>query len=156
MATDSIGDTLHQLMHAYRRQLRRSIRDQGITLPVTHIRILKAIGSLKATTAREVARRIGTDKAQVTRALNELEAMAQISRQRDPEDRRSQILAITEDGRSTLDQILTAEAQAAGVMSDSLSDAELDGFREMASTMIRNTLKDTCDTETETPCPNRN
>ena len=43
MSAISLGETLHRLVHAYKKQLRADIAAQQIELPVTHIRALKGI-----------------------------------------------------------------------------------------------------------------
>ncbi|HCE52811.1 MAG TPA: MarR family transcriptional regulator, partial [Shewanella baltica] len=41
MPSLSLSETLHRLVHAYKKQLRSDIAAQEIDLPVTHIRALK-------------------------------------------------------------------------------------------------------------------
>ncbi|WHI49567.1 MarR family transcriptional regulator [Microbulbifer sp. MLAF003] len=96
------NEILHQLIHAYKRQLRARIQEQEIDLPVNHIRVLKGIGKYPQSTARSIALRMNQDKAQITRVLNELVHSALINKTDNPDDRRSQFLTPTAAGKKFL------------------------------------------------------
>ena len=68
----SLSEAVHQLMHAYKYLLREGTRDQNIDLPVTHIRALSGICRVPECTAQILSQRMQRDKAQITRALNDL------------------------------------------------------------------------------------
>lgn len=136
MTTSSLSDTLHRLMHAYKRQLRAGIHQHQISLPITHIRALKGIGRLPESTARSIAQRMNKDKAQITRVLNELMQYKLIEKADNPNDRRSQFLVPTAAGRQMLSKIDLLEEQAAANMTRNLSADELEAFVRIAGNMI--------------------
>ncbi|MDL2191285.1 MarR family transcriptional regulator [Cobetia sp. LC6] len=138
MSQTSLNDVLHQLMHAYRRQLRLGIQRYQLDLPVTHIRVLKGIGRTSGCTAHKIVQYLGQDKARVTRVLNELMTAGLIVKSKNPQDRRSLLLAPTEAGRSMLKEIEALEAETAQRMAGDLSEEEVAEFVKTASAMIHN------------------
>lgn len=72
MSKNSLHETLHQLMHTYTNLLLEGIRRQELDLSVMHIRTLKGVCHNPEVTAKSIAKRMERDKAQITRALNDL------------------------------------------------------------------------------------
>ncbi|WP_444890595.1 MarR family winged helix-turn-helix transcriptional regulator [Microbulbifer sp. DLAB2-AA] len=134
----SVNETLHQLIHAYKKQLRISIQEQRIDLPVNHIRVLKGIGKYPQSTARSIALRMNQDKAQITRVLNELVQSKLIKKTDNPNDRRSQFLTPTASGKKILEKVHNLETEVIAVMTHNLSEKELKAFAHIASVMIEN------------------
>lgn len=140
--TFAINEALHQLIHAYKRQLRARFQDQKIGLPVNHIRVLKGIGRYPQSTARSLAQRMNQDKAQITRVLNELVHSELIRKTDNPDDRRSQFLAPTAAGKRILEKVNNLEAEVVTAMTHNLSEKELNTFSHIAGVMIENLTKD--------------
>ncbi|MCT7655620.1 MarR family transcriptional regulator [Oceanimonas sp. NS1] len=138
MTHPAFNDSLHRLMHAYKRQLRAGIQQHHISLPITHIRVLKAICRIPGVTARDIAQRMDQDKAQITRALNELTRSGFIARTPNPHDKRSQLLAPTAEGQALLSKIERLEQQAVAQMTHNLDSQELASFVRIANIMIDN------------------
>jgi DNA-binding MarR family transcriptional regulator len=136
MEPPSLSDALHRLMHACKRQLRAGIQQQHILLPITHIRVLKGICRLPKSTAGIIAQRMNQDKAQITRALNELMQSGLIEKTDNPHDRRSQFLVATTAGKQMLSKIDAMEEQATAHMTRNLSRQELETFVRIANVMI--------------------
>ena len=72
MTKNLMSETLHQLMHTYINLLHQGIKRQKLELTVTQIRTLKSVRYNPHSTAKSIAERIQRDKAQITRALNDL------------------------------------------------------------------------------------
>ena len=72
MSNNSLSETLHQLMHTYTNLLLEGIRQQGVELSVTNIRTLKGVCYNPNSTALSISKHMQRDKAQITRALNDL------------------------------------------------------------------------------------
>jgi len=77
----------------------------------TDWRVLFHLGTSGRMAARDIVRRVGEDKTRISRSVARLELLGYLSRQRDPSDRRSELLELTDDGRSVYDE-LRAEAAA--------------------------------------------
>jgi len=138
MAETSVGESVHLLMHAYKRALRQAYAEAELNLTVSHIRTLKAIRSLTPCTAQHIAQKTQRDKAQITRLLSDLLDEAIITRSPHPEDRRSQILSLTEHGRSILARVDACEDAAHERLSSGMTPADLDAFLRLSRLMIAN------------------
>lgn len=133
MPSLSLSETLHRLVHAYKKQLRSDIAAQEIDLPVTHIRALKGVCRNPESTAQSIALRMQRDKAQITRVLNELQQGGLITKIDNPKDGRSQLLRPTTEGEKIMTQISTSERKTVARMTQALSSAEVDTFIKLAN-----------------------
>ncbi|GHB27545.1 MarR family winged helix-turn-helix transcriptional regulator [Salinicola rhizosphaerae] len=138
MSDPQVGEALHQLMHAYKRALRRAYRDADLELSVSHIRALKAIRTLAPCTAQHISQRTQRDKAQITRLLKDLLAADVIARSPHPDDRRSQILSLTPMGFAVLSRIDASERQVHDNLAQRLNVDDLDAFLRLSRLMIDN------------------
>lgn len=133
MSATSLGETLHRLVHAYKKQLRADIAAQQIELPVTHIRALKGICRHPESTAQSIALRMQRDKAQITRVLNELQQGGYILKVDNPKDGRSQLLRPTAQGEQLMTQIIAAEKATVAHMTQALDQDEIAVFIRIAN-----------------------
>lgn len=138
MTDTAVGESLHQLMHAYKRALRQAYAKTELNLTVSHIRTLKAIRSQAPCTAQHIAQHTQRDKAQITRLLRDLFDADIIARSPHPEDRRSQLLALTDHGRAVLAQVDGCERDAHEQLSDGMTPEDLDAFLRLSRLMISN------------------
>lgn len=138
MATPRFGEALHRLLHAYHRALREGATRAGIDLPVTHIRVLKAIARTPECTGRAVGRRLQRDKGQITRLVKELQAEGLVAKRRHPQDSRSRILSLTERGREMATHLDAAETRAAERMGAGLDPDDVEAFIRLADRMAAN------------------
>lgn len=136
MMSHSLSDTVHQLMHTYKRLLRAGIAQQQIELSVTQIRTLKGVCHNSSSTAHSIAQYMQRDKAQITRALNDLIARDLIYKTDNPQDRRSQLLIPTSKGEAIMTQLNLAEQWAVAQLTNGLADEQLDSFLHISQLMI--------------------
>ncbi|AKH67949.1 transcriptional regulator, MarR family [Spongiibacter sp. IMCC21906] len=141
MPITSLNDTLHQLMHTYKKQLRAGIQEHQISLPINHIRVLKGICRLPDSTAQSIAHKMNQDKAQVTRVLNALLQSGFIEKSEKPSDRRSQLLIPTIAGQKMLSKIDAIEEQAAAYMTRNLNTQDLEAFVRISNAMLEKPSK---------------
>jgi DNA-binding MarR family transcriptional regulator len=64
--------------------------------------VLIAIDSRAPLSQQEVAHRLGVDRTTMVALIDELEGKGLVQRRRDPDDRRKNVVALTEAGRTTL------------------------------------------------------
>lgn len=138
MGLPSLHETLYRLSHAYKKQLRASIRQHQVPLSITQIRVLKGVGRIPGCTAMAIAQRMGQDKSRITKVLNGLAHEGLIERSDNPNDRRSQLLAPTEAGMKMLEKLSALEDEAATCLTGQLSANELETFQQTAATMAEN------------------
>ena len=107
---DNTAELINDILH-FDYDLQRTIRAGWpeawlhINLPLGSTRALLAIENGQASTPRQVAEQLGVGRTTVTGLLDKLEAAALITRQLDPNDRRSFILNLTPKGRELMRQI---------------------------------------------------
>ncbi len=136
MSIRLLSETMHQLMHTYKHLLREGIRQQQLDMPVTHIRTLKGICRNPQSTAQSIAKCMQRDKAQITRALNNLMDAELIEKTDNPLDGRSQLLIPTAKGRQVMTQLDAAEDWAVAQLTQNLKSDELALFLRVSRTMI--------------------
>lgn len=91
---------LRESVVALTRQLRRHRSDNGLTL--SQMQTLGDASRLGVTTPAELAARLGVRVQSLTDGLNELETRGLISRRADSQDRRRQLVELTDEGRTLL------------------------------------------------------
>ncbi|WP_020407498.1 MarR family winged helix-turn-helix transcriptional regulator [Hahella ganghwensis] len=139
----NIGESLHQLLHTYKRAMRQGHQEVGLSLAVSHIRSLKVINHYQKNTdeictAQTISTRLKLDKAQITRVIKDLLAENLIEKSDNPKDRRSQILRLTNKGVETIKRIKEAEDLAGKRMSEGLQQDEIEEFVRLARIMMDN------------------
>ena len=83
-----------------------------------------------------IAKRIGIEGPTLTRMLDTLEAEGLVIRRADPNDRRTKLIELTDDGRKALADIMNvAHAFRASVVKD-LSDPELDAVNKVMDKLL--------------------
>lgn len=132
------GETLHRLLHAYKRAMRDGYAAADIDLTVSQIRVLKGIARQNQGTAQNIADRMRQDKGRIAKLIKSLVADGLVARQPHPDDSRSQQLVLTAAGQELAAQIATVEARAGARMAGSLSAADLARFTDLAEAMIAN------------------
>lgn len=142
----SAGHALFGLLHVYKRALRERYRQAGITLPLSHLRVLKEIGRHEGVMARELAGALLQDKGLITRVTRELEREALIERHPHPTDSRAAHLHLSANGRVLRDR-LNAIEQAC----DAQMVAGLDARQARAFIETINAMTHQLDREQETP-----
>ena len=133
-----LADPLHQLTHAYQAHMRRALPAAGIEWPITHVRALKGIALTPNCTAQSLTVYMRSDKAQVTRVLNDLLDAGLIVKYDNPEDGRSRLLELSASGQALMVKTRALEAEVAKGMTDGLSAAEVDTFIRTAQRITDN------------------
>lgn len=132
------GESLHRLLHAYRRALREGHAAAGIALPVTHLRALKGVAHAGGCSAQAIAETLRLDKSQISRLVRDLRANSLIEQHPDPADNRSRRLSLTPDGAAMVEHIAAVEAEAGERMAAGLDRGQLRNFIGLADLMAAN------------------
>ena len=138
MRTPSLGESLHRLLHAYKRVLQDGIARAGIPLTVGQIRVLKGITDLPTCTAQAIASGMQQDKGQIARLVKELEARELVTRSPDPEDSRRLVLEATPSGRAMRERLAAVEVEAGAAMAAGLDADQVATFVRLAELMTCN------------------
>ena len=138
MPATALNEALQRVTHAYRAAMASAIREAEVPLPVTHVRVLKAVCNLPECTAQRIAQRMRRDKAQITRVLNELQASGLIRKRDNPTDRRSQLLELSTAGTAMMQRIKQLEPQTLAHMTRDIDADEVALFIRLAGRMTDN------------------
>jgi DNA-binding MarR family transcriptional regulator len=95
--------------------------------------VLIAIDSQAPLSQQEVAGRLGVDRTTMVLLIDELENKELVQRRRDPDDRRKNVVVLTDAGRTTLREASRASAEAERLFLGPMSDDE--------ATQLRQTLR---------------
>jgi DNA-binding MarR family transcriptional regulator len=107
-APDDVLEAIHGVMHMYRAQQYRALRDE----PVTHMEG-KALGFFArhpGATQSELVAHSGRDKGQLARLVGSLRERGLLEARADEADRRSQRLHLTAEGEA-VQQVLRRQAR---------------------------------------------
>lgn len=133
-----IRQVLWQLAFQFKANSKRAIRDYDLPLNGMHVRLLQMIARQPACTAQRIAASTGRDKAQITRVIKELEAMDLVTRSPNPEDRRSQLLALSKTGQGLMTRIQEAEDEVRKTLLRGIPKKEVDAFIATGNRMLDN------------------
>jgi DNA-binding MarR family transcriptional regulator len=86
--------------------------------------VLVAIDDRASQSQQEVARRMAVDRTTMVALIDDLEDKGLVQRQQDPDDRRKNVVVLTDTGRTTLKQATAATREAERRLLGSLSDDE--------------------------------
>jgi DNA-binding MarR family transcriptional regulator len=96
--------------------------------------VLVAAGEQAPSSQHDVARRMGVDRTTMVALVDELEAKGLVERRPDSRDRRKNVVALTDSGRTTLEAATRAVDEAERRFLGALSDDEAAAFRETLRT----------------------
>jgi DNA-binding MarR family transcriptional regulator len=104
------------------RALERVLDDAGLTLP--QFDVLANLGMSEGITQQELAERLLVTKGNVCGLLDRMEAAELVQRKPDPEDRRTNRLHLTRQGRSALREAFPAHLRLIRECFDAISVTE--------------------------------
>ena len=131
-----IGETLHRLLHAYKRAMRDGYTTAGIELTVAQIRMIKGIARDPDASAQDIATRTRQDKGHIARLIKDLEGENLVMRRTHPSDSRYRQLQLTTAGRALAERIAEVEAEAGARMAGQLPANDIERFIDIAEAMI--------------------
>ena len=108
--------------------------EHGLT--VAEWRVMLTLGRHPGQTAAEITARWAMDKMAISRALQRLEDAGRTRRDRNPEDRRSYRLSLTEDGQTLHDEILPGATARYRDFVGCLSEQEIAQLRDALHKLI--------------------
>ncbi len=103
-----------------------------------HMRVMKIISRQSQCSSIDIANLLKRDKAQVTRLLKPLIEQELLTKAANPEDKRSQLLVLTEAGSELMEQMTGIENELLAKMTEQVSKEDLDKFAQVAHLMANN------------------
>jgi DNA-binding MarR family transcriptional regulator len=98
--------------------------------------VLAAIDDRVPQSQQEVARRLGVDRTTMVSLIDELEEKGLVQRAPAPDDRRKNVVALTDVGHDTLRSATTATADAERLFLGGVSDSDRATFRRILRTIV--------------------
>ncbi|WP_049722535.1 MarR family winged helix-turn-helix transcriptional regulator [Gilvimarinus polysaccharolyticus] len=126
------------LAHAIKQQLGSQLEAHQLGIAPMHVRVLKIIHKRKSCTAIDIANLFKRDKAQITRLLKGLIDQGLVKKESNPEDKRSQLLVLTPQGKALQEDLLSISEQMQKQMTQDIDEKDLDVFIKVAQTMTKN------------------
>lgn len=97
---DGVLDVIHHVMHQYRAQQFRVLRDGPHDVTHMDSKVLGFFGRRPGATQSDLAQHTGRDKAQLARLIKGLRDQGLLHGEVDPNDRRNTCLTLTESGQA--------------------------------------------------------
>ena len=98
--------------------------------------VLAAIDDRVPQSQQEVARRLGVDRSTMVDLIDELEAKGLVQRRPAADDRRKNVVALTDVGRDTLRDATKAGAEAERLFLAGISDTDRQTFRRILRDIV--------------------
>lgn len=138
MKNESITDNIFNIVHSYKSAVRSSLQANESGLNGMLVSCLTQIRKTENCTANDIVSRFGRDKAQIARAVKEMIAKGWIIKEPNPNDKRSQLLILTDSGLEITGKIIEAQKQIHEKMCMNLSEEELKEFKRITSIISSN------------------
>jgi DNA-binding MarR family transcriptional regulator len=131
------ADFGHVLLEFFERL---SAWEQGVVaegeLSAAQMHALEMLGHMGAPTMKALAGRLGVTTGTVTSMIDRLEKENMVERRKNPHDRRSTILALTDTGRQQFEQHHQFHIQLTDELSACFNEEELTRFNEYLSRIV--------------------
>lgn len=131
-------ECIFNLSQFYRVNIRNAVNANELGLNGMHVRCLHVIANTPACTANSLVKGMGKDKAQIARLIKDMIAKGWIEKHASREDRRSQILTLSDNGRELHNKISVIEEELESTVLQGLSDREVAEFLRIAEKMLAN------------------
>ena len=129
------GSLLYQVARALATAMDRQLAPLGVTAQQASLLVHVSRGQASP---RQLTTVLGTDTAGMTKLTDRLEAKDLIERLRNPEDRRSVLIALTERGQALVPQLRPVFGRVAGQLFSGFSAEEIGALTTMLERMRGN------------------
>ncbi len=138
MNNESISDIVFNIVHSYRLAMRSTLKANEIGLNAMHVRCLSFINKSETCTANDIVNHFSRDKAQIARLIKEMIGNKWLTKTANPEDKRSQLLSLTAEGKDLAKLIAETQSKVHQKMQENLTSEELEEFKRIAGLISAN------------------
>ncbi|CAH6794463.1 Transcriptional regulator, MarR family protein [Vibrio chagasii] len=138
MSDNTSLESIFRLVHSLKRQMSEQIESLDSEIAPMNIRVMKIITKKSPCTAIDIAHFLNRDKAQVTRLVNALINQELVKKSPNPEDKRSQLLVLTNKGEEIMTKVSNIDREMLQRMTKGMAEDELEQFRKVANKMAKN------------------
>jgi DNA-binding MarR family transcriptional regulator len=137
LTVEGIVDRIAGINYRIRRMHNETLEQLGLTLSDWHVlTALRWSGEPYRRTAGWLARRADLTSGAMTSRLDALEAEGLVRRVRDPDDRRSVLVELTEKGRQKHEQAMAIQAPKEALLAEALTERE----KEQLNSLLRRVM----------------
>jgi DNA-binding MarR family transcriptional regulator len=137
LAVEGIVDRIGGIHHRIKRMHNETLDQLGLTMSDWHVlTALRWSGKPYRRKAGWLARRADLTSGAMTSRLDALEGEGLVRRVRDPEDRRSVLVELTEKGRQRHEKAMAIQAPKEALLADALTDSE----KEQLNSLLRRVM----------------
>lgn len=140
MNTKKLPESFMFLMICYRVEMTSLINQSDIGVSLAQCKALKVVTMVESCTPMDIARANHLEKAQVTRILKELIEKDIIIKAPNPNDKRSQMISMTEKGLSVMAKVRELEQSILARMTEGVSVEDIDIFNQVSNKFSENLL----------------
>ena len=138
MAVMSVVDTIRFLAHGVKKQLAIRLEAEALGLVPTQVRVMKFIHKRSPCTALDIASVMQRDKAQITRLISGLMEQGLVEKIPNPQDKRSQLLLLTNEGGKIQESLSKITKRAEQAMTKGIAEQDMQTFFSVAQKMLNN------------------
>lgn len=138
MSDNTSLESIFRLVHSLKRKMSEQIESLDSEIAPMNIRVMKIITKKSPCTAIDIAHFLNRDKAQVTRLVNALINQELVKKSPNPEDKRSQLLVLTNKGEDIMAKVSNIDREMLQRMTKGMNEDELEQFSQIASKMAQN------------------
>ena len=129
---------LFDLMFLMQARMKKVVKDADANLSPLQILILRTLSEYGEMTQQELGQRMGRDKAQITRLIQELEKRELIFKERNPYDKRSFIINVKPKVHEKVSYFIQYEKAIVKEMLNGVSATDIQTFEKVLAQMSDN------------------
>jgi DNA-binding MarR family transcriptional regulator len=134
VSTRTLGYLLKHVQQRFSSIADAALAPLGIT--GRYAAVLRTIGTGRPVSQGECARRLGVDRTTMVVLIDELEDRGFVQRHQDPDDRRRNVIELTESGRDVLDKAMRAVGAAEREFLSPLTASEAEQFKRALDALL--------------------
>ncbi|ELR64929.1 putative transcription regulator [Photobacterium marinum] len=138
---DMTSRYLFDLMQRYRAKMKTAVGAKALNLNAMHIQCIRYINEVGNCTANLIVQGLDRDKSQISLVIRDMAKRGWIELLPNPEDKRSKLIKLTDEGTELLEKVIQEEAVVAQKMKEGLSHEDIETFDRIVLTMQKNLMK---------------
>lgn len=127
----SLGYEIAKVHKAIRAQFQKLLKPCGVT--VQQFEVMRILKTESGSTAAQLVERIISDSSTIMSILKRLESKAFITRRQDETDRRSNLIYLSKEGQSLMDDLMIRVERYNKQMHDCCTEKEIEIFKHVLS-----------------------
>lgn len=136
---NSLAFLLSKAQQSMRNRFAAMLKADGLEVTVEQWSVLNVVRARDDASQSDIANATGTDKANIMRMIDLMEAKGLLERVPDPADRRVRRIRLTDQGQQMIDRITPLAKRVNQLAAEGLSADELEGLKACLRT-VRNNL----------------